>query len=237
MPFSESLRPTYDLDLGDLEQGDGSRGLVFRALAPGARVLDVGCDTGRFGEALRTRKSAVVDGIERNALAAAQARKRLHEVWERSIEEPQAFDGLGPYDAVLFLDVLEHLFDPWQVLKEAVRVLRPGGAVHAVVPNVAHVSVVRRLAQGRFDYEDFGTMDRTHVRWFTRESIRNCFTGAGARAHRGVSGPRGPTARHQKAARRPHGATPGERAAGRVRRLVARRRFRARPGLSRQRKA
>jgi 2-polyprenyl-3-methyl-5-hydroxy-6-metoxy-1,4-benzoquinol methylase len=179
MPFSESLRPTYDLDLGDLEQGDGSRGLVFRALAPGARVLDVGCDTGRFGEALRTRKSAVVDGIERNALAAAQARKRLHEVWERSIEEPQAFDGLGPYDAVLFLDVLEHLFDPWQVLKEAVRVLRPGGAVHAVVPNVAHVSVVRRLAQGRFDYEDFGTMDRTHVRWFTRESIRNCFTGAG----------------------------------------------------------
>jgi 2-polyprenyl-3-methyl-5-hydroxy-6-metoxy-1,4-benzoquinol methylase len=179
MPFSDSLRPTYDLELGDLEQGDGSRGLVFRSLAPGVRVLDVGCDTGRFGEALRTLKSATVDGVERDVAAAAQARTRLHQVWERSIDEPLAFDGLGPYDAVLFLDVLEHLFDPWQVLKAAVRVLRPGGVVQAVVPNVAHVSVMRRLAQGRFEYQDIGTMDRTHVRWFTRQSIRDCFAGAG----------------------------------------------------------
>jgi 2-polyprenyl-3-methyl-5-hydroxy-6-metoxy-1,4-benzoquinol methylase len=179
MPFSDPLRPTYDFELGDLERDEGSRGAVFRALAPGSSVLDVGCDTGRFGAALRAQKSAVVDGIERDPAAAAQARERLREVWQRSLDEPGAFEGLGPYDAVLFLDVLEHLFDPWQVLKNAVKTLRPGGAVHAVVPNVAHVSVVRRLAQGRFEYADFGTMDRTHVRWFTRESIRACFLGAG----------------------------------------------------------
>jgi 2-polyprenyl-3-methyl-5-hydroxy-6-metoxy-1,4-benzoquinol methylase len=179
MPFSDSLRPTYDLPLGDLDHDEGSRGLVFRALTPGIAVLDVGCDTGRFGEALRVRKAAVVDGIERDPAAAEQARSRLRAVWQRSLDDAAAFEGLGPYDAVLFLDVLEHLFDPWQVLRNAARVLRPGGAVHAVVPNVAHVSVVRRLAQGRFEYADFGTMDRTHVRWFTRESIRSCFASAG----------------------------------------------------------
>jgi 2-polyprenyl-3-methyl-5-hydroxy-6-metoxy-1,4-benzoquinol methylase len=179
MPFSESLRPTYDFELGDLDRDEGSRGLVFRALTPGSTVLDVGCDTGRFGDALSRGKSAIVDGIERDAAAAAQARLRLRQVWQRSVDDAGAFEGLGPYDAVLFLDVLEHLFDPWQVLKNAVSVLRPGGAIHAVVPNVAHVSVVRRLAQGRFDYADFGTMDRTHVRWFTRDSIHACFVGAG----------------------------------------------------------
>lgn len=179
MPFSDSLRPTYDFELGDLDRDEGSRGLVFRAITPGSAVLDVGCDTGRFGDELRRRKSATVDGIERDPGAADQARLRLRHVWQRSVDDPGAFDGLGPYDAVLFLDVLEHLFDPWQVLKRAVGVLRPGGAVHAVVPNVAHVSVVRRLALGRFEYADFGTMDRTHVRWFTRESIKDCFVSAG----------------------------------------------------------
>lgn len=179
MPSSDSLRPTYDFELGDLERDAGSRGLVYRSLVPGSKVLDVGCDTGRFGEALSARKSAVVDGIERDPAAAERARTRLRRVWQRSLDEPGAFEGLGPYDAVLFLDVLEHLFDPWQVLKNAVGTLRPGGVVHAVVPNVAHVSVVRRLAQGRFEYADFGTMDRTHVRWFTRESILACFAGAG----------------------------------------------------------
>src|SRR6201999_4678964 len=102
--------------------------------------------------------------------AAAQAETRLTHVWRRSLDEPGAFEGLGPYDAVLFLDVLEHLYDPWGVLAAAVMALRPGGVVHAVVPNVAHVSVVRRLLLGRFDYADVGTMDRTHVRWFTRSS-------------------------------------------------------------------
>ena len=73
MPFSDSLRPTYDFELGDLERDEGSRGLVFRALPPGSTVLDVGCDTGRFGEALHLLKGAVVDGIERDPDAAARA--------------------------------------------------------------------------------------------------------------------------------------------------------------------
>jgi len=143
-------------------------------------VLDVGCDTGRLGELLIREKHAVVHGIERDPVAAATARTRLGAVWQRGVDSPDSFSGLeGPYDAILFLDVLEHLFDPWSVLRGAVNVLRPGGVVHALVPNIAHVSVVRRLLQGRFDYADFGTMDRTHVRWFTRASIARCYAEAG----------------------------------------------------------
>ncbi len=175
------LRPNYDFVLGDLAREQSARGDIYRELAPGSRVLDVGCDTGRFGELLARDKGATVEGIERDPEAAARAETRLARVWRRSLDEPGAFDGLGPYDAMLFLDVLEHLYDPWGVLASAVAVLRPGGVVHAVVPNVAHVSVVRRLLLGRFEYAETGTMDRTHVRWFTRASIGACFEQAGLR--------------------------------------------------------
>jgi 2-polyprenyl-3-methyl-5-hydroxy-6-metoxy-1,4-benzoquinol methylase len=176
---TEAVRPTYDFALGDLAHEPSARGRIWRELLPGSRVLDVGCDTGRFGELLARQRGAIVDGIERDRAAAEQAERRLSRVWRRSLDEPGAFDGMGPYDAVLFLDVLEHLFDPWRVLEAARGVLRPGGVMHVVVPNVAHVSVVRRLMQGRFEYTDVGTMDRTHVRWFTRASIRECFEQAG----------------------------------------------------------
>jgi 2-polyprenyl-3-methyl-5-hydroxy-6-metoxy-1,4-benzoquinol methylase len=177
--LSDAQRPVYDFALGDLEREESARGRIFRAILPGARVLDVGCDTGRFGELLSRGKHAEVDGLERDPVAAEQARTRLAHVFQRSASDPGAFDGLADYDGVLFLDVLEHLVDPWEVLRRAQRVLRPGGAVHALVPNIAHVSVVRRLVGGRFDYAEFGTMDRTHLRWFTRSTIRECLEQAG----------------------------------------------------------
>lgn len=176
---ADSLRPVYDLPLGDLTRENGSRGRVFRAVPGGSRVLDVGCDTARFGEALRKLKGCRVDGIEPDGAAAEVARGRLDRIWQRRVEDDATFQGLGPYDVVLFLDVLEHLVDPWRALKTATTVLRPGGAVHIVTPNVAHVSVVRRLLVGRFDYAEFGTMDRTHLRWFTRASLKASLENAG----------------------------------------------------------
>jgi 2-polyprenyl-3-methyl-5-hydroxy-6-metoxy-1,4-benzoquinol methylase len=177
--MSDRFRPTYDFELTGLADDTGSRGRVFRALARASRVLDVGCDTGRFGEALRREKGCEVHGIERDTAAAREAATRLHQVYERAIETERAFEGLGGFDAVLFLDVLEHLYDPWVALRGALGVLRPGGALYAVVPNIAHVSVVRRLLLGRFDYEQHGTMDRTHVRWFTRKSFAQALGDAG----------------------------------------------------------
>jgi SAM-dependent methyltransferase len=179
MRSSDELRPTYDFELRDLEADSGARGRIFRALPAGSRVLDAGCDTGRLGDLLTRLKRCHVEGIERDSVAAEQARGRLASVWQRSLDDPEAFSGLGPFDAVLFLDVLEHLVDPWRVVERAMRVLRPAGRLYGVVPNVAHVSVVRRLALGRFDYLEHGTMDRTHLRWFTRKSFRECFEHAG----------------------------------------------------------
>lgn len=174
-----SLRPSYDFPLSSLTKDLGSRGLVYRAICAGSRVLDIGCDTGRFGEALRLEKGCIVDGIESCLPAAETARTRLNQVFFRSVENEHSFNGLTDYDAILFLDVLEHLQNPWIILRSALRTLQPGGTIYVVVPNIAHISVVRRLLQGRFEYSDYGTMDRTHLRWFTRRSLRKDLEDAG----------------------------------------------------------
>jgi 2-polyprenyl-3-methyl-5-hydroxy-6-metoxy-1,4-benzoquinol methylase len=174
-----TLRPIYDFNLPSLEDDLGSRGFIYRLISPGTSVLDVGCDTGRFGEILKSQKQCTVDGIECDLAAAEIAKTRLNQVFVRTIDDEKSFDGLENYDAVLFLDVIEHLQDPWSVMKGAMHSLKPGGSIHIVVPNIAHFSVVRRLLRGEFEYDTHGTMDRTHIRWFTRQSLKKSLELAG----------------------------------------------------------
>lgn len=177
--IQEDLRPGYDFQLPSLTSISNSRGLVFNAIVSGSYVLDVGCDTGRFGEVLRKQKNCIVDGIEPCATAAQSASNLLDRVFVQSVENERSFEGLEAYDAILFLDVLEHLVDPWSVLRGASKTLRPGGNIYVVVPNVAHISIVRRLLLGTFEYQKYGAMDRTHLRWFTRKSLKNALEDAG----------------------------------------------------------
>lgn len=173
------FRPCYDFQLPSLTDTSNSRGLVFNAIPPGSRVLDVGCDTGRFGEALRKQKQCTVDGIEPCINAAQSARSRLDQIFVQPVKDEKSFEGFKDYDAVLFLDVLEHLEDPWSVLRGANNLLRPGGKVYVVVPNIAHISIVRRLLKGEFEYKQHGAMDRTHLRWFTLKSLKQALKDAG----------------------------------------------------------
>jgi 2-polyprenyl-3-methyl-5-hydroxy-6-metoxy-1,4-benzoquinol methylase len=174
-----TLRPIYDFPLPYLEDDDGSRGVIYRSILSGSHVLDVGCDTGRFGQMLQTQKQCTVDGVEPYLPAVEVAQTRLNQVFVRAVDNEKSFEGLINYNAIVFLDVLEHLQNPWAVIKGAIAALQPGGTIHIVVPNIAHISVVRRLLQGKFEYSDCGTMDRTHLRWFTRGSLRQLLEQAG----------------------------------------------------------
>lgn len=176
---SSFLRPEYDFPLNNLTKDLGARGIIYRAIPAGSLVLDVGCDTGRFGEALILHKQCVVDGIEVWPAAAEIARKRLNQVFVRSIVNEQSFSGLENYDVILFICVLEHLQDPWSALRGAFNSLKTNGAIYTVVPNISHISIVRRLLLGQFDYTNHGAMDRTHLRWFTRRSLKYSLEEAG----------------------------------------------------------
>jgi Methyltransferase domain len=100
-----------------------------------------------------------------------------------SIEEMDdaVFNSLFPSDCWVFADTLEHLRDPWEVLRRIRGKIASGGCVVACIPNAQHWSVQVKLNSGLFRYEDSGLLDRTHLRWFTRITIGEMFESTGFR--------------------------------------------------------
>jgi len=158
---------------------------AIRAHAGRAEVLDVGCWNGTLGSALVRDYGAVVDGIERDAVQAQRARDagyRRVDVADLDKEIPAA-DG-RTYDFVLFGDVLEHTVDPDHILEVLVSRLKPGGRAILSLPNIAFVANRLTHLLGRWDYKDYGILDRTHLRFFTKYSMEAFIERAGLRVRR-----------------------------------------------------
>jgi SAM-dependent methyltransferase len=86
---------------------------------------------------------------------------------------------LKRYDLILLLDVLEHLVDSENVLRNVRQLLEPGGHVIVSVPNIAHLSVtIPLLFRRRFTYKDSGILDRTHLRFFVEDTAVKLLNGA-----------------------------------------------------------
>ena len=148
-------------------------------------VLEVGCGVGALGAAFLTRApSAQYLGIELDNSAAESARSMLSDVLVANVERlgdadlDRFIDG-RKIDSLVFGDVLEHLVDPLATLRRLVGRLEPGGAAIACIPNIGHWSILDRLLQGKWSYEDEGLLDRTHLRFFTFESACTLFRDAG----------------------------------------------------------
>jgi 2-polyprenyl-3-methyl-5-hydroxy-6-metoxy-1,4-benzoquinol methylase len=151
------------------------RTIIARWVPPGARVLEVGPGDGVVGAWLTANKGCRVIGVEYVPEAAQAAAATFAHMIVGSIEDARVRTQVrefAPYDVVIFADVLEHLVDPWGVLRDLRPLLAPQGRVLLSVPNIAHWTARANLLLGRFDYTDGYLMDRTHLRWFTWKSAR-----------------------------------------------------------------
>lgn len=164
------------------EYFSGARSDIVRRMPnhESARVLEIGCGTGRTGElALKESKAGFYQAVELDEQSANRAKDVLSDVIHGNVEEIDLSRLSGPYDVLIFSEVLEHMVDPWNVLQKIVPLLRPAGLLFASSPNISHYHVVLSLLRGRFDYQASGVMDRTHLRWFTPQSYRSMFEQAG----------------------------------------------------------
>ena len=143
-------------------------------------VLEVGCGEGRFSAAI---EGAVETwGIEPDPEAAERAAGRLHHVLSGSFEQEKDKLPREYFDAIVCNDVIEHMVDHDQFLEDIKAFLSPGGSLVASVPNVRHYQNLFELVVARdWHYREAGTLDRTHLRFFTERSLRRAFEQHGYR--------------------------------------------------------
>lgn len=137
------------------------------------QVLEIGCGSGATLAWLKA--NGVVDhttGIELAEHMASSARNNVDRLISGNAEELLDENAPGAlYDLVLCLDVLEHLVDPWKMIRKIGHVLKPGGLVVCSIPNVRHFSVLLPLLlKGQWAYKEAGILDRTHLRFFTKST-------------------------------------------------------------------
>jgi 2-polyprenyl-3-methyl-5-hydroxy-6-metoxy-1,4-benzoquinol methylase len=143
----------------------------------GQSLLDVGCARGHLSALLRAQ-GWKVHGIEYDTNDACIAQEKEITVSVGTAEH--VLETLkDTFDVVVFADVLEHFVDPLHVLNLAQQRLNPGGRVVISIPNVAHLSVRLQLLLGSFTYTDRGILDRTHLHFYTKKTLREMVTAAG----------------------------------------------------------
>ena len=142
----------------------------------GLRVLDVGCGFATTSARIQQLGNEVT-GIDSSPEIAALAGQRLSRVVQGDVLEADLGD--AQFDAIIFADVLEHLPWPVSALKRYLRWLAPDGSVIISLPNVGLWSVRLAHLLGRWEYDETGVLDRTHLRFFTRRSARWLVSEAG----------------------------------------------------------
>lgn len=135
-PYRVVSRHSSFLNRLDKWYGSDKRRRAVLARAPRAsgRVLDIGCSTGAFLEAMRRQPGWEAYGVEVNVEVARYAREVIGlDVFAGTLDEAQYPDAF--FDIVTLWDVLEHLHGPRETLAEVARIVKPGGLLVASIPN------------------------------------------------------------------------------------------------------
>ncbi|MDR6679597.1 methyltransferase domain-containing protein [Pseudomonas oryzihabitans] len=181
----ESVRKDYvwqthlDVSVSDVEAAyhQAAREELLGAFAsPPKLLLDIGCAAGATSGLFKQRfPKSQVWGIEVNESAAKIAAERLDRVLIGKFEDfDLQAEGIeaGTLDGVILGDVLEHLYNPWAVMKALQPLLSPDAQLVISIPNVRNFYLMSELAQGYWKYEGAGLLDVTHIRFFTLAEFR-----------------------------------------------------------------
>lgn len=177
----ERPRQSFDLDPRALEWilADPANPLnrLVSIIPKGSRVLDIGAGSGLLARLLQhVHAEITVDGVEPDSAAVIHARPCYRHLFHGTVDEflSQA-SGSIEYDFIILADVIEHLPNPERLLLLLKERVGRSGKICISTPNIAFASVRVALLNGAFDYVDSGILERTHLRFFTLDSLRRLF--------------------------------------------------------------
>ena len=151
-----------------------SHSQIAKMIAPGSKVLDVGCSSGQIGK-LAGRKAYFV-GVDRDKQGlekSGYSKKILLDI-EKGLPKLNE-----KFDFIVFADVLEHVVDPEKLLKSYTKYLAKNGKMIVSLPNIANIYIRLKLLFGSFNYQERGILDKTHLKFFTLKSAKILVLGAG----------------------------------------------------------
>lgn len=146
-------------------------------------LLDVGCGNGDTSFYIKNiYKCAYAMGIENNKNAYEKSSKILDRVINVDLDNIKNLPGLVDiqFNCILFLDILEHLKDPQFLLNESRKILKRDGTIIISIPNIRHYSILYDLiVKNDWVYQETGILDKTHMRFFTLNSMKRMIKDSG----------------------------------------------------------
>jgi 2-polyprenyl-6-hydroxyphenyl methylase/3-demethylubiquinone-9 3-methyltransferase len=146
---------------------------VVRPFLPQAgRVLDVGCGNGAFSDRLARRGYEVV-GIDASADGIEIARRQASGRYEQDQATPGLLERLGeePFDAVVSLEVVEHVYDPHAWAVACFGALHPGGTLVCSTPYHGYAKNLALALAGKFDFHWHPLRTGGHIKFWSRATL------------------------------------------------------------------
>lgn len=163
----------YNFEL-DLETRN-TMSLISRWISEGSKILEFGPANGRLTKYLSKEKKCSVVIVEIDENAGQEASQYALESYigplNGDIEQYHWMHTKNMFDYIIFADVLEHLSNPMEVLKRCTEVLCENGEVLVSIPNISHNSIIIDLFNDKFNYDEKGLLDKTHIHFFTKHSF------------------------------------------------------------------
>jgi len=140
----------------------------------GGKLLDFGGGIGATAAYLRASGKVETVGVA-DLVDNASSPTGLDFSYQANLEEEDLIDKIvaeqGKFQMILALDILEHLLDPWATARRLANALDDGGYLVVSLPNIRNYkALVPLLLNNRWDYQDAGILDRTHLRFFVKST-------------------------------------------------------------------
>ena len=138
--------------------------------AKSKNILDVGCGKGWLGAKIKQTRPCKITGIEYTDVGE-YANLAYDKIYISDIKDVIPDLKEESFDCVILGDVLEHLINPWDILKKLKPLVSANGVFLISIPNIQHYTVLLNLIRGKFEYQKEGILDKTHLRFFTLQSF------------------------------------------------------------------
>ena len=157
---------------------------ILRMIPPDGRIVgSIGCGVGAT-EAQLVKKGYEVHGVDIQPGAIEVAQKHLTTA---RVISPTDFQPFAPesLDGLILADVIEHIPQAWEALRQFAGAVKPGGWIVISVPNMRSLQVMYQFMwRGDWPEEETGIFDSTHVQMMSKKRLKRWITAAGLEVER-----------------------------------------------------